>query len=162
MNRLSLLRAGIVLVLLVLVWLILDGLDSLLTGLVAAVIGASLFVLLHVPRPYHLRIWRLPRFVLFFLVESVRGAVDVAWRAFHPALPIVPAMIDHGVELPAGQPRMLLVSVISLLPGTLSADLDSDGKMLKVHAISEDPDIAVRTLQAQIAYLYGLIGTPRP
>jgi multicomponent Na+:H+ antiporter subunit E len=56
---------------------------------------------------------------------DARG-LDVAWRALHPALPIEPQFQRFRLHLPEGQPRTLMVSVLSLMPGTLSAELEDD------------------------------------
>ena len=45
------------------------------------------------------------RFIPFFLWHSLRGGVDVAWRALHPQLPISPGMVDYRWRLPPGLAR---------------------------------------------------------
>lgn len=141
---------------LVLVWWVLDGYDYWWLGLLAAALATGVSLALSTPRRDRLRPGRLPRFVLFFLIESVRGGLDVALRAFHPRLPIHPHCFDYSLSLPAGKPRLLLVSVTSLLPGTLSADLSSDGTTVRIHAINESPEAAVRALEAQVARLFAI------
>ncbi len=79
-------------------------------------------------------VWReVMGFVPFFLWHSLKGGVDVAWRAFHPRLPITPALVEYPLRLPPGLPRVILVNTVSLLPGTLSAELG--GQVLKVHVL---------------------------
>ncbi|MGY6588027.1 MAG: Na+/H+ antiporter subunit E [Wenzhouxiangella sp.] len=138
------------------VWWVLDGSEYLWLGLLAAGLGTALAVALATPRRDRLRPGRLPGFVVFFLVESVRGGMDVALRAFRPRLPIHPHCFDYALSLPAGKPRLLLVSVTSLLPGTLSADLSADGQTVRIHAINESPQEAVRALEAQVARLFAI------
>ena len=138
------------------IWWVLDGSDYLWLGLLAAGLGTAVALALATPRRDRLRPSRLPAFVLFFLVESVRGGLDVAIRAFHPRLPIHPHCFDHTLSLPAGKPRLLLVSIISLLPGTLSADLAANGEMVRVHAINESPQAGVEALEVQVARLFGI------
>jgi multicomponent K+:H+ antiporter subunit E len=44
----------------------------------------------------------------------------------------------------------VLTSVISLTPGTVSADLDSDNRYVLVHALSEeDPDDMIREIKTR-------------
>lgn len=138
------------------VWWVLDGSEYLWLGLLASGLGTALGLFLATRRRDRLRLTRLPAFALFFLVESVRGGLDVALRAFHPRLPIHPHCFDHYVSLPAGKPRLLLVSVTSLLPGTLSADLSADGQTVRIHAINESPLEAVQLLEAQVARLFAI------
>ncbi len=146
---------------LMLVWWILDGAQSLVVGLVAAVLGSGLYLLLHEPRAHGVRPLGVPRFMAYFLLESLRGGFDVAFRALHRRLPVHPHFFDHRIDLPAGPPTVLLVSVISLLPGTLSADLSDDGRLVRIHAINEEPAEAVQELERRIAELFGLDGGAR-
>lgn len=143
---------------LVLVWWVLDGPQNMVVGLVAATLGSSLFAALRSKRSYSLQLLQLPQFVAYFIFESFRGGMDVALRALDPRLPIHPHLVDHPVGLPAGPARLLLISVISLLPGTLSADLADDGTVVRVHAINEDPEPAIVELEERIAKLFGLNG----
>lgn len=144
---------------LLLVWLVLDGAGGvvgLAVGALAAALGAWLGARLAPAEPHGWRPGALLRFSTYFLVESLRGAVDVAWRALHPALPIEPHLATHPIALPPGKPRTLLVSVVSLLPGTLSADLSASGDELRVHALSIAARAGVRDLEQRIARLFGL------
>lgn len=73
------------------------------------------------------------KFVIYFFMRSLIGGVDVAWRAFHPAVPIKPALVEYPLRLPPGLPQILMINTISLLPGTLVAER-GDG-VLKIHAL---------------------------
>lgn len=141
---------------LVLIWWVLDGPHNLMVGLVAAALGSGMFLALRSRRSYSLQIIELPRFVAYFIIESFRGGMDIALRALNPRLPIHPHLFDHPIVLPAGPPKALLIGVISLLPGTLSADLSDDGTLVRVHAINEDPEPAIEELEHRIARLFAL------
>lgn len=73
------------------------------------------------------------RFVPFFFMRSLMGGVDVAWRAFHPSLPIDPDLVEYPLRLPLGLPRVFMANTVSLLPGTLNAELEQN--VLKVHVL---------------------------
>jgi multicomponent Na+:H+ antiporter subunit E len=143
-------------VLLLLVWIVLDGIDDLAVGVIGATLGAAVAAWLAPDEPVLLRPAALPAFVGFFLVESFRGAVDVAWRAVRRDLPIHPHLVPYRVSLPPGPPRTLLAGVVSLLPGTLTADVANDGADLTVHALATEPERAVHALERRIAALYGV------
>ena len=99
--------------------------------------------------------WRaLPGFLLWFLDRSLRGGVDVAWRALQRDMPLAPRLVERPMHLPPGGPRSLLVAVISLMPGTLCAE--QVGERLVVHVLAEGLDAEVDSLEAHIARLYGL------
>ena len=155
-----LLWARQVFVVLVLIWLALSGLKAWFPGLLAALAGAALSGWLATTRPRRLPPLRVLPFALFFVVESMRGGLDVAWRALHPALPIEPQFYRFALRLPEGQPRTLMVSVLSLMPGTLSAELDDDGASLVVHALTPAAMASVDQLQARIRRLFALPDEP--
>jgi len=135
-------------------WLVFDGTAHWVAGLVAAALAALLASAFATGPERTWKPLRLPGFALFFLVESFRGGVDVAWRSLHPRVPVQPFFFAHPMTLPEGAPSTLLISVISLLPGTLSAELRPDRDELVVHALSEGGDAAVNRLERRIARLF--------
>ena len=103
--------------------------------------------------------WSLPgavRFVPFFLWHSLHGGVDVARRALHPRLPISPELYDYRWRLPPGLPRVFMANTVSLLPGTLSAELDEEH--LRVHVLDQTGAFAsgLVVIEARVARLFGL------
>jgi len=102
------------------------------------------------------------RFAGWFARHSVLGATDVAWRACQPRLPIAPGFRTHVTALPAGAPRTLFANCITLLPGTLTADID--GATLTVHMLdrTQDLDADLGALEARVGAIWGLPRTPGP
>lgn len=96
------------------------------------------------------------RFVPVFLVRSLRGGMDVAWRAFHPHLPIYPELIEYPMRLPVGVPRVFMVNTVSLLPGTLSAELAGD--RLAVHVLDSRHDFLseLQAVEQSAARIFGV------
>jgi multicomponent Na+:H+ antiporter subunit E len=96
----------------------------------------------------------LLRFVAYFLRESVRGGWDVARRALSPSLPLHPGMIEVHCRLARGPAEVFLVDVLSLLPGTLSVDLD--GSALTLHMLDRDAPVEeeVRELEQLVAAMF--------
>ncbi len=96
------------------------------------------------------------RFAGWFARHSVRGASDVAWRACQPRLPIAPGFRTHVTALPAGAPRTLFANCITLLPGTLTADID--GATLTIHMLDRRQDLAadLGALEARVAAIWAL------
>jgi multicomponent Na+:H+ antiporter subunit E len=93
-------------------------------------------------------------FVPFFLWESLRGGVDVALRTLGPRLRVNPGFTRYYIRLANPSGRVFMVSCVSLLPGTLSAELD--GEWLIVHALSIDGDSnnELRRLEEIVARLF--------
>ena len=95
------------------------------------------------------------RFVPFFLVQSVLGGIDVARRVLGPELRIEPGFFDYRIRLRSRRARLLFVNTISLLPGTLTAQVDGD--RLRVHALDRRSDLAreLARLEARVAATAG-------
>jgi len=128
--------------------------DSWRVG-VPVVLFATLISVLLLP-PFSWSLTGIVRFVPFFLWRSLYGGMDVARRALHPRLPISPGMIDHRWRLPPGLPRVFMANTVSLLPGTLSAELDDEG--LRVHVLDRTGEFAseLTMIEARVAGLFGL------
>lgn len=138
-------------------WAALTGGDpgSWAIGGPAVAAGAALAWALPPVRPWRLAPVALLRFAGFFAVASVRGAVDVAWRALDPRLPLNPGFRRLRIGLGPGPARVLLANTVSLLPGTLSAELEGD--RLTVHALDLGADVAaeVAAIETRIRALFG-------
>ncbi len=98
------------------------------TAAVAFATWLSLVLLPAGPRPA--RAFALLALFPGFLMRSVLGGVDVAWRALHPRLPVRPGWITQKTSIPDGPARSLFGAETSLLPGTLSAGCDETGLMI--------------------------------
>jgi len=96
----------------------------------------------------------LAAFVPFFLLQSFRGGIDVARRAFSPSLPLSPAFLHYQIRLQEETARVLFVNTISLLPGTFSADLTD--RELTVHLLSADEDARAQlaALEVRVARVF--------
>ncbi len=105
--------------------------------------------------PQHLNSYALLRFIPFFLIRSLLGGVDVAWRAFHPRLPINPLLISYRLTLPAGLPQVVMVNSVSLLPGTLSVAIDQ--QRLQVHVLNGGQDYlaGLQQLEQRVSRIFG-------
>lgn len=139
---------------LLLIWIALNGLDGLAVGGLAATAGAALGAWLVPEAPYPWRPLRWLGFVGFFLYESFKGGFDVALRAIRPALPINPEIVARTIAVPPGKPTMLLISFISLLPGTLSVLLDKTENRLHVHFLAPETAASVDRLERWLAWVF--------
>ena len=101
-------------------------------------------------------VWReVVGFVPFFLWHSLKGGVDVARRVFHPRMPIAPELIEYPLRLPPGLPQVTLINITSLLPGTLSAEIE--GQVLKVHVLDSRGDflLELKALERRVGRMWG-------
>ncbi len=96
------------------------------------------------------------RFLPFYLWHSLHGGVDVARRALHPQLPISPVICDYCWRLPPGLPQVFMANIVSLLPGTLSVELDDE--YLRIHVLDETIilDSELEVLEKKVAGVFAL------
>lgn len=112
-------------------WILTNGETSSWWFGVPAILLALIASIILVP-PLNLVWYECFRFIPFFLKNSLIGGIDVAWRAFHPRLPIAPELIEYSFKLPLGLSQVFMANTVNLLPGTLSAAIDNN--ILKVHS----------------------------
>lgn len=138
------------------IWWILTGgvADGWLVGAPVVVLAAWMSRTLWADPPLSLR--GIARFIPFFASQSLAGATDVAIRALQPSMSLHPGIVRHRLRLPRGVSRVSLANVVSMLPGTLSADLD--GEELVIHALDTRQDLhaMVIDLEPRIAAVFGL------
>lgn len=122
---------------LVAAWLLLTRSDpaSFLIGL--PVIAAALHAARRLSHATEstLSIRGLLGFIPFFIAESLRGGWNVAMATLSPRMRLAPTMIEYGIDLEDERSLLLFANCVSLLPGTLAADLE--GRRLKVHVLDD-------------------------
>ncbi len=136
-------------------WILTDGAtDSWRVGAPMVLLATVVSIALLPPSSWSLV--GIIRFVPFFLWRSLCGGVDVARRTLHPQLPISPGLFYHPWRLPPGLPRLFMANTVSLLPGTLSAELDAD--YLQVHLLDEQKDFLseLKMIEQRVAAMFGI------
>ena len=100
---------------------------DLLFGLVTAL--AASFASLRLLPPAQGSVGLLPLLMLMprFVWQSVMAGWDVAWRAFHPKMPLAPGFITYPTALVPGLARNTFTTLTSLLPGSLPCEHTKDG-----------------------------------
>jgi multicomponent Na+:H+ antiporter subunit E len=98
----------------------------------------------------------LPRFLVFFLLHSLLGGIDVARRALHPRMPLAPKIVDFPLRLQDEAACVLLVNTINLLPGTVVAELEAH--RLRIHVLDHRLPVfeSLRTIEERVADLFAL------
>ncbi len=136
-------------------WVLADGaVDS--WPVAVPVVGLATLASLRLLPPVACSLWGIARFVPFFLWRSLAGGADVARRALHPRLPLSPRMYLYPWRLPPGLPRVFMANLISLLPGTLSTKVGTDG--LLVHMLDGRKDFQgeLEAVEQKVAALFGV------
>lgn len=127
-------------------WLLLQGSLAPATLLWAAIIGLSLPWLLHdfIGVGIRLRAWRVAlRLVFHVLLDIVTANLAVARIILHPAVQPRPAWLRVPYTLDDPRAVVLLATIITTTPGTVSCLIDEDRREILVHALNtDDPDAA--------------------
>lgn len=134
-------------------WLLIEG-QSDAWGIGAWLVLAGAVLSLSMAPPVDWSLLGVLRFIPFFIRYSLVGGVDVAKRAFTPHMGLQPAIIEYPLALVLPQSRLFMVGVISLLPGTLSAEVQGD--KLWVHVLDQRNDIQgeLELLERRVASLF--------
>jgi multicomponent Na+:H+ antiporter subunit E len=140
-------------------WLVIYGFDplGLLVGIGAALVATAASLRLLPPGGHALRPLALARLVLRFLVGSIRGGIDVAWRALHPQMPLRPGFVAYKPSLAAGPARSAFCTVTGLLPGTLPAGHDENGNIL-IHCLDMNQPVVEQLAAEEAAFRQALGG----
>lgn len=95
------------------------------------------------------------RYAYFFMVESLRGGVDVSRRVLAAETRVSPGFYDYPMQLQVPQAQQLFLSSISLLPGTLCADREEN--MLRIHTLDQRLDTAraIKHLESLVGKIFG-------
>ena len=150
------LHLAVVLGLLLLLWVAFGGNDFTAVIIGVPTVLLALAAALWLSPSWEIRVnpFAFAMFVPVFLVLSLAGGMDVARRALSPTPRLDPALITYALRLPKGTPRDFFVLMISLLPGTLSAEMEGD--TLTVHVLDQQQDnaAALASLEQRIAGVF--------
>jgi len=131
-------------VFLAMVWTAVTGNPTLLNFVIGFLIGfAGLWItrFVYPNSDYFDGVWRVFRLVAFFLYELMMSNLEVMWDVLTPELKAQPGIIAVPLDVETDTEILLLASMITLTPGTLSLDVSPDRKTLFVHAMFiNDPD----------------------
>ena len=124
-----------------------DVVAGVLVSLFAVLLFSDLFPaeigrLLH-PRRFF---WGLLYLPVFFW-HVIKSNFDVAYRVFHPGMPIRPGIVKVKTSLRSEIARTFLANSITLTPGTLTVDCVGDHLYIHwINIISEDPEEETRLI----------------
>jgi multicomponent Na+:H+ antiporter subunit E len=136
-------------------WILTDGVAaSWWIGIPAIVLAlmTSLYLLPPVAPAWS----RWISFIPFFISRSLYGGIDVARRAFHPNLPLTPAIIEYRLRLPEGLAQVFLINIINLLPGTLCASVNQN--VVQIHVLDSGQDFMSELILVEevVSGLFGI------
>lgn len=81
-------------------------------------------------------IYYIAEFVLFYLTKLLQSNFQMAFIILSPKMEIRGGFIEYPLKIKSSAGLLLLCNLISMTPGTLSADVDDERKRLLVHVLS--------------------------
>lgn len=137
-------------------WVLAGGVaDSWKIGVPAVMLALGMSAWLVPPAPVRLSLVGVGRFIGFFLVQSLRGGLQVARLALRPKTDLQPVEMELPLRLAPGAGQLFLASSLCLMPGTLAVSLD--GSRLRLHVLDKRMPVEqeVRALERRIAHMFG-------
>lgn len=138
-----------------LIWLVFAGSDqaSWIIGIPSVLLATAVSLFLSPGAGHAFSSVGAVLFIPHFVIQSVMSGIDVLRRTFAPVPRINPGMFTYTSSLEE-KGRILLANVISLQPGTLSADLD--GETIVVHVLDTAMPVQanIREMERRIARIF--------
>lgn len=91
-----------------------------------------------------------------FVWKSIASAFDVMVRVLNPSLPIQPGLVHYHLTLTHEGARVLLANCITMLPGTISAQLNDDHLIIHSLDTSLPVHAIINRLERKIANIFRL------
>jgi multicomponent Na+:H+ antiporter subunit E len=114
------------------IWILMAGFDvqELIVGAAVSII-LSVILANYVQFSFGFTI--IPKLLLFIvlyipilIIELIKANLDVAKRVLNPKLPIRPGIVKVPTEIKSDIGKLVLANSITLTPGTISIDADSE------------------------------------
>lgn len=130
---------------------------SLLSGITVSIIAMRMFYLPPVELAGRFNLWWALRYLGYFLWHLAAASCQVAWLAIRPGPPPKTAII--GVKLRTRSDFLLtLVGLtISLIPGSLVAEVDRFGSTLYLHVLNTPTQREITQMRREVARIEELL-----
>ncbi len=83
-------------------------------------------------------IYFIPEFILFYLAKLVQANFYMAYIILSPKMKTQPGFIEFPLKIKSSAGLLLFSNLISMTPGSLSAEISEDRKILLIHALMID------------------------
>ncbi len=80
-------------------------------------------------------LYYIPEFIVFYLAELVKANFYIAYIILSPKMKTQPGFIEFPLKIKSPAGLLLFSNLISMTPGSLSAEISEDKKTLLIHAL---------------------------
>ena len=119
-----------------LVWVLLNDNYTIQSFVVGYIIGMATLFVFRNQLDRRLYLFNLYYFVVIFVVfikEVVKSAFVVVIQVLKPTLTIKPGIVAYHTDLKTPWQILLLTSMITLIPGSVSMEISPDNKIIYIH-----------------------------
>lgn len=144
-------------IILIIIWLALTwstAVPDLIAGVLVSIVAVLMFSNLFPKEISRIlnpaRFWWILVYLPVFFWQVIKSNFDVAYRVFHPEMPIRPGIVKVKTSLKSEIAKTFLANSITLTPGTLTVDcIDNHLYVHWINIISEDPETETRIIVAK-------------
>lgn len=136
--------------LLAVIWMALQGelsLSNLILGFGVGMAAITIHEGVHRRAGYLRQVIGVVRLSIGFLRELVAANLQLARDILRPTPRFQPSIVRFDTSELGLPETVLLASLVSLTPGTLTIDVDEDGRGIYVHAVYGEPEAALRGIR---------------
>jgi multicomponent Na+:H+ antiporter subunit E len=88
-------------------------------------------------------LYYIPEFLVFYLMKLLQSNFQMAIVILSPKMSIKAGFIEYPIKIKSSGGLLLLCNLISMTPGTLSADVDDNQEVLIIHVLSNSSNEAI-------------------
>ena len=118
--------------------------------------GSTHITAMPLQKEFSLDHFKLFRLIPFFIANSIKGGINTARLAIFLPDDLSPGFAQYHLRLPEGRPRLWFLHMISLLPGTLSVQLQKECLLVHMLSVNHDNFQDIQTCEVYIAELFDL------
>jgi len=86
----------------------------------------------------------IPEFVVYYLFKLLQSNFQMAYYTLSPSMKVGAGFIEYPVSVKSSGGLLLLCNLISMTPGTISVDVDTNREILLVHMLSNSSTESVQ------------------
>lgn len=101
------------------------------------------------------RLGHVVRYLGWVLRRMTLASVQIAYFVLHPRMPLDPAVLRFTTTLRTPMARAVIANTITLIPGTMTVDLDGDEYAVHTFFPAAADDIVSGELQERVAAMFG-------
>lgn len=103
------------------------------------------------------------RFLFAFAYEVIKANLQLARDVLKPEMPFKPGILRYETEGLTPTQVVVLTNMICLTPGSLSIDMDDNGRVLYIHSVyADDPKAFLASVERLAELIKGVHFTETP